>query len=277
MDFNGKLALITGGSSGIGLELARMLGASGANLCLVARDPARLEKARNEILSGVDQPVRVDLLPVDVSREEQTVTALQDYARRAGTPDILVNNAGVSMPGEFIHQTPAVFRQMMDVNFFGAVHVSHAIVPFMVERKSGIIVNVSSIAGFLGTYGYAAYGASKFALRGFSDVLRAELKPLGIQVSVVFPPDTDTPQLAGEMPYKPEITQELSKTASLMSPQNVAKSILKGVQRGDYIITPGFEASLFFWLSGILGRLTYPLMDLIIKDARKKVEKQSRP
>ncbi len=273
MEFNGKLAVITGGSSGIGLALAQALRAAGASVCLVARDAQKLEAARQSLVTQIPGSAAVHTLSADVSQADQIIPALRAFCAEVGAPDILVNNAGISMPGEFAHQPVEVFHQLMEINYYGAVHATHALLPAMQSRGSGYIVNVSSLAGFLGAYGYSAYGASKYALRGFSDVLRAELKPLGIKVSVVFPPDTDTPQLAAEMPHKPAITKELSKSASIMTPQAVAASILKGMRRGEYIITPGFESSFFFWLANFLGRLTYPVMDFIIADARKKAAK----
>jgi 3-dehydrosphinganine reductase len=139
----------------------------------------------------------------------------------------------------------------------------------MIKRGSGHIVNISSIAGFLGVYGYTAYGASKYAVRGFSDVLRAEMKPLGIQVSVVFPPDTDTPQLAYENQFKPPETKELAGNAHAVSPEIVAKAILRGVARRQYVIIPGFEGKLYYWLGGLVGTGLYPIMDLMVAQARR--------
>ena len=97
----------------------------------------------------------------------------------------------------------------MDLNYFGTVNMVKALLPAMLERGSGHIVNISSVAAFLGVFGYSAYGASKYAVRGFSDVLRAEVKPLGVRVSVVFPPDMDTPGLANENKTKPFETHEI--------------------------------------------------------------------
>jgi 3-dehydrosphinganine reductase len=128
------------------------------------------------------------------------------------------------------------------------------------------------MAGYLGVYGYPAYGASKYAVRGFSDALRAELKPKGISVSVVFPPDTDTPQLAYEDQFKPAITRALSSSAKVMSANEVAQITLRQSARKRYIITPGFESALFFTLSNLLGRLIYWVMDLQIAQAMKKTK-----
>jgi 3-dehydrosphinganine reductase len=140
----------------------------------------------------------------------------------------------------------------------------------MIERASGTIVNISSMAGFLGAYGYTAYGASKYAVRGFSDALRAELKPLGITVHIVFPPDTDTPQLVYDNANKSFVTKELSGSAKVMSPDAVANSVINGINRRKYAIKPGFDTSFLYHLSHFLGDFTYPVMDLLISVAMRK-------
>jgi 3-dehydrosphinganine reductase len=145
----------------------------------------------------------------------------------------------------------------------------------MAKRKSGYIVNISSIAGFIGAYGYSAYGASKYAVRGFSDVIRAELKPYGIGVSVVFPPDTDTPQFEFENKHKPEITRIIDGNAGLLSADDVAKEIIQGIEKKKYIIIPGAQGKVLYLLSGIFGRLIYPIMDFIISQARTTLKKKN--
>ena len=214
LSFLKKTALITGGSSGIGLALARQLAASGANICLLARNATRLESARIEV-SGccIHDDQSVDVLQADVCDPDSVIPRIQDYIKACGSPDILINSAGVAHPGEFADLDLDVFRWMMETNYFGTVYATKAVVDAMITRGSGHIVNISSIAGFLGVYGYTAYGASKFAVRGFSDALRAELKPLGIQVSIVFPPDTETPQLRYENQFKPAVTKALAGSA----------------------------------------------------------------
>ena len=112
----------------------------------------------------------------------------------------------------------------MATNYFGTLHVIKAVTPGMIDRGSGHIVNICSLGGFLGVFGYSAYCASKYAVRGLSDVLRAELRPYGIHFSVVYPPDTDTPQLAYENPFKPPETRALGSGKAL-SAAEVARTI----------------------------------------------------
>lgn len=270
--FANKLALITGGSSGIGLALAKALAARGASVFILARRPELLQAASQEILSLCkNQAQQVGIITADVSNREDIEQTLGNFLDRHNAPDYLINSAGVAHPGLFEELDNEIFEWMMRVNYFGTVYVTKAILPAMTQRGSGHIVNISSIAGFLGTFGYTAYGASKFAVRGFSDALRAELKLKGVRVSVVFPPDTKTPQLEYEKYYKPAITAELSASAPPMTPEAVAEAVLRGVARNRSIITPGFESALFFHLNNLLGSLIYPLMDLLVADARRKV------
>jgi 3-dehydrosphinganine reductase len=261
--FRNKIALITGGSSGIGLALARQLAARGSQVWLVARRTEALESARAEIQSV--NGGRCGIIPADVADAEQANAAIQQVTGEAGLPDLVINSAGITHPGYIQEVSLEIFRELMDVNSFGTVHITKAVLPGMLERGSGHIVNISSAAGFLGVFGYSAYGATKFAIRGFSDVLRAEMQPHGIRVSVVFPPDTDTPQLAYEAPLKPPETKALSGNAGLMSADAVAREILRGIQREKYIILPGAETKLLYHLGGLLGNAVYPLMDMMIK------------
>jgi 3-dehydrosphinganine reductase len=269
--FTNKCVLITGGSSGIGLALAKQLSALGAHICILARREGMLQQALVEI-KAVRQNAnqRFDAFSVDVADNALVNQVMRDFISLHGVPDIVVNSAGVVEPGLFQGLTPEAFKWNMDINFFGTVNVIRAVIPEMIKRGSGIIVNVSSMAGFLGTFGYTAYGASKYAVRGFSDALRAEMKPHGIQVHIVFPPDTDTPQLVYDNSNKPFVTKELSGAAKAMSAEAVSASIMKGITRREYIITPGFDASFYYFLSNLLGRLVYPLMDLMIGMAIRK-------
>jgi len=270
MDLDGKLALVTGGSRGIGLAVSKELAAQGASVWIAARDGERLALARQQIEGARRSDEQgVGTLTLDVADAKQVATVVDAFTTDVGAPDLLVNCAGVAHPGRFEELDLKIFRWMMDVNYFGTVHVTKAIVPDMIARGSGHIANISSIAGFLGVYGYSAYGASKFAVAGLSDVLRAEMKPLGIGVSVVFPPDTDTEQLAYEAEFKPVVTKALAGTAKALSPEKVARSIVDGVVRGRYIITPGLEGSLFFRAQNLLGGFVYPLMDLMVSRAWK--------
>jgi len=275
--WHGKVTLVTGGSSGIGLAIARQLAGQGASVWMVARRKELLEAALKEIEAarqdqGDSRPgiPRGGIFPADISHADQAAAAVEYVSSQAGVPDLLVNSAGITHPGYVQDLSLEIFRAMMDVNYFGTVYMIKAALPGMIQRGSGHIINISSMAGFLGAFGYSAYGASKFAVRGFSDVLRSELKPLGIGVSLVFPPDTDTAQLAYEAPFKPPETKALAGNAKVMSPEAVARITLQQASRRRYIILPGPDARLIYWLNSHLGNLAYPVLDWMIARARKK-------
>jgi 3-dehydrosphinganine reductase len=237
----------------------------------VARRKELLEAALKEVEAArLTTAQRCGIFPADVSQADQAAAAVEYVSSQAGIPDLLVNSAGITHPGYVQDLSLEIFRSMMDVNYFGTVYVIKAALPAMIQRGSGHIINISSMAGFLGAFGYSAYGASKFAVRGFSDVLRSEMKPLGIRVSIVFPPDTDTAQLAYEAPFKPPETKALSGNAKVMSPEAVARITLQQAARGRYIILPGSDTQLFYWLNSHLGNLAYPVLDWMIARARKK-------
>lgn len=272
MDFyRSKLALITGGSSGIGLALAKQIILQGGSVVILARRVDLLSSAMEELSRMKCQPdQQVYSIQADVTQKVELEKSLLDFVQAHGLPDLIFNSAGVAHPGKFEDLNDDIFHWMMDVNYFGTVNVLKILIPLMQQRKSGVLVNFSSIAGFIGVYGYTAYGASKFAVSGFSDALRSELKPDGIQVSIVFPPDTDTPQLTYESQFKPAVTKEIAGSARLMSAEAVAKETLKAVARTQYIILPGSEGKMMYFLHHFIGRLLYPVMDLMVASALKK-------
>lgn len=275
MDFyRNKLALVTGGSSGIGLALASQILLNGGHVAILARRADLLASAAEELgKAKLHHDQKIITLQADVTNKDEVEKVLTNFISTNGLPDMVFNSAGVAHPGRFEDLGDDIFHWMMDVNYFGTVNVLKILVPLMQQRKSGVIVNISSIAGFIGVYGYTAYGASKYAVSGFSDALRSELKPDGIQVSIVFPPDTDTPQLAYESEFKPAVTKEIAGSAKLMDPNFVAVETLKAVARKQYIVLPGGEGKMMYFLHHFVGRLLYPIMDIMVNSALKKSKK----
>ena len=265
--FAGKLALVTGGSSGIGLSLARLLAAEGAQVWILARRPAQLQAALSRIASVNGN--RPGMLAADVTQVDQVMAAAQRLKQEAGVPDLLINAAGASHPGYLQETTLETYHEMMDLNYYGTVHTVQAFLQDMLKRGSGHIVNFSSIAGFMAPFGYAAYVPSKYAVRGYSDSLRLELKPLGIRVSVVFPPDTDTVGRDNENKTKPYETLEAFSN-KVVPADEVAKGVLRGIQRKQYVIAPGFEARLEYRLMFLAGDGIYPVFDMLLARARSK-------
>lgn len=271
-NLDGKLVFVTGGSSGIGLALAKQFALRGADIWIAARHIDLLDQARLEIEPHRKNPGQnIGVVQLDVTDRQQIAEVAKDFVAKNGAPDFLVNSAGVVHPGEFLRIDPDRFEWMMNINYFGTVFTTRAFLPAMIARGSGHITNISSGAGYLGVYGYTAYCGSKFAVRGFSDALRSEIKNCGIGVTIVFPPDTNTAQLAYEEPFKPAITRELTQTSGLMQPDQLAKIVLSGIERGKYVITPGFMNALYYFAVNLAGNGVYPIMDWMVRDARKKV------
>lgn len=269
-----KSVLITGGSSGIGLALANRLMELGANVYLLARrQDALLEAEAGLQIHRQNADQKTGILQADVADYQAITAGLQNFIDENGCPDILINSAGITHPAEFQDTSIDIYRSLMEVNYFGTVHTTQAVLPWMVERRSGHIINLCSSAGFVGVYGYSAYSGSKFAVRGYTDTIRAEVKPRGIRMSIVFPADVDTPQLAYETPIKPAVTREISRSARVMQPEAVAEYILRKAARGAYIIVPGFDNRMLYHLNNFLGPLAYPVMDSMVADAIRKTKK----
>ena len=263
-------ALITGGSSGIGFALAKQLVAEGTDVCLVARDMEKLERSKqalSEITIREDQ--QVSIISADVSNYKDITEALRDWTDEFGIPDLVINSAGYVYPGYFQDLDIDTFAMQMDINYFGTLNVLKCLIPHMIQRGSGTVVNISSQAGFIGVFGYTGYGASKYAVRGLSDSLRSEMKPHRIQVSIVFPPDTQTPQLEFEKNLKPSETKALAGNIKPLTADQVANEIMRGIRKGRYVIIPGFDGKILYRLSLLLGNLVYPIMDLVIRKAQK--------
>jgi 3-dehydrosphinganine reductase len=277
--YKGKLVLITGGSSGIGLALAKQLAVLEASVWILARHQDQLEIALKEIESKRKNPdQKFGWIKADVSNEAEVNAELARFISSEGVPDVLINSAGVTRPGLFNELDTEIFRWCMDINYFGSLYTLKKIVPGMVARHSGQIINISSAAGYRGVYGYTAYCGSKFAIFGLTDTLRQELKEFGIRVSVVLPPDTNTPQLAGEEPYKPRLTKALTEdNGGIAQPEDVARDIINAAEKGKFIIITNFQTRLLYNLINVLTvfNLFNPFMDSLIESARKKVQKQS--
>jgi NAD(P)-dependent dehydrogenase (short-subunit alcohol dehydrogenase family) len=182
--FAGRTVIVTGGSRGLGLVMARQLAAEGANLVLLARDSEELARAEAEL---VLKDVRVLALPCDVSERGQVEQAVQQAVGEFGGIDVLINNAGIIQVGPLEHMEVADFEEAMAVHFFGPLYLTLAVLPLMRAAGGGRIVNISSIGGKIAAPHLVPYSASKFALVGLSDGLRAELRAENILVTTVCP------------------------------------------------------------------------------------------
>ena len=241
----GRHALITGGSRGIGLALARRLVMCGAGVTLVARDAAQLARAAAQLEREV-AGARVRCLSLDVADAARVERELP--RELAEQPiDYLFNNAGISRPGYFWEIPADVFERVGAVNYAGAVAVTRAALPALLRSSDAYIVNVGSLSSVVGTLGHSAYCGSKFALYGFSEVLRAELRARGVRVSIALPPEVETQMLDEELRYLPPGAKRLQQSAGLLSADRVAREILHGMSRGRFEIVPGALARASVW------------------------------
>jgi len=268
-DYSAKTAYITGGSSGIGLAIARELISRGATVVLIARNRERLESAREELQSRMSKDQRsVHLVPVDVSKMDLVRDVLSKTAETYGAPDILVNSAGIAYSNHFEKIPYEKFMDIININLIGTWNTIAVLESYM-RKKGGAIVNISSIPGFLGIFGSTAYSASKFGVIGLSEALRAELKRYGISVSVVCPPDTDTPQLAEENITKPYETKVLSGKAKPMSAEAVAKACIRGMEKAKFMIIPGSSGKIIYLEKRFFPSMVNWRIDNIIQRAQR--------
>ena len=240
LKLQGSHCLVTGGSQGIGLEMARDLLQKGAKVTIAARGKGKMDEALAELAA----PDRCASVRMDVSDYASVAKAVAEAEAKFGPVDCAVCCAGKAYPATLEDQTPKECDFMARVNFLGPVHTAKAVLPGMKERRRGRILLVSSMAGQVGIYGFSVYSGSKFALAGFAQGLQMEVKPYNIRVGVAYPPDTDTPGWHEENEKKPSITKEVSGAASLVSAETVAHGMSVGLERGTFCITIGLEGFL---------------------------------
>jgi 3-oxoacyl-[acyl-carrier protein] reductase len=180
----GKNALITGAGKGIGKALALALAAEGVNLALIARTEKDLQSVAQEVKQS---GVRVEFAVADVADRQNVEQAVEKLVKALGPVDILINNAGIGQFGKFMELSPEQWEQIVKVNLFGPYYVTRAVLPSMLERQTGDIVNVSSTAGQKGSPLTSAYSASKFGLIGMSESLMQEVRKSNVRVFTLTP------------------------------------------------------------------------------------------
>jgi short-subunit dehydrogenase len=231
----GKNVIITGASRGLGKAIAEIFAENGHNLYLTSLHEARLYSAMEEMLNKY--PVTIKAKPYDLSKKEQ-VLAFGEWCLKNCFPDILVNNAG-SFTGANVHdEKEGALEEMIETNLYSAYHLTRVIVRAMIEKKTGHIFNMSSIAGLKAYPGGGSYSISKFALHGFSINLREELKPFNIKVTTVFPGAAYTDSWAASGIDKKRFmeSEDIAKmiyAASQLSAQACVEEIILRPQLGD--------------------------------------------
>ena len=265
IDFRDKSVLITGGSRGLGLLVARELGAQGARLTLAARDQAELERARDDLAArGIDSQI----VACDVGVRDQASRLVDDVVAGVGRIDVLINNAGIIQVGPIDHMTPGDFEEAMRVHFWGPLHTVLAAVPAMRSHGGGRIVNVSSIGGKIGVPHLAPYCASKFALTGLSDAVRGELAKDRIYVTTVIPGlmRTGSPFNAWfKGRHRDEFTWfTISDSMPVASIDGVraARQLIEACRHGDAELVIGWPAKLSVIANAVMPEVVATMMRL---------------
>jgi len=249
MNLARKTVVITGASSGIGRTTALEMARRGANVVLAARRMERLEEVAAECRA----------LGVTAMAVATDVTKAEDCRRLievAGQVDVLVNNAGFALFASIAEADVDGLRDMMDTNYFGTVHCTQAVLPQMLARREGTIVNVASIAGLMGYARMGGYCATKFALIGFSEALRDEVIGSGVKVALVCPGTTDTEFFVkaekGKMPGA-------SRLMLAVPPERVARAVCNAAEDGRYRRILPLLATIFIRMKEVFPRFAHAL------------------
>lgn len=256
-----KVVLITGGTSGIGLALAQAFGREGAKVVITGRKADKLEEARQALAR---QGYEILALQANAALEEDNERMVAETLRHFGRLDVLICNAGISMRALFEDLQLEVFRQVMDINFYGTVYAVKYALPHLLQNK-GAIIGISSINGRRGTPARTAYTASKYAQEGFFESLRTEVMNRGVQVLVVCPGFTTSnirnAALTADGTPQGKSPREETK---MMSAEEVAEATLKAFKKGkrDLVLTTEGKLAVFLnkWIPGVMDKLVYNKM-----------------
>ncbi|MEC4725072.1 SDR family NAD(P)-dependent oxidoreductase [Shewanella sp. D64] len=258
--------VITGGSSGIGLDIARAYTKEGANIILLARNQIRLDNAVSECRALVNTDRQKILsFSVDVTDHILLANTIEEIRSQIGAADILIISAGIVASKRFIEQSDEDFDAIMQTNVIGARAVARAFLPNMIERKTGQICFIGSLGGMISTYGYSAYSASKFAIIGMAGCMRQELAEYKVGVSVVCPPEVNTPMTSKESKHILPQTRFIKDVGGTLQPHTVTKATLKGIANNRFIIVPGVMAKLSYWQARVFPRTFAAFIQLLIR------------
>jgi short-subunit dehydrogenase len=246
--------LITGASGGIGRALAEQLLASEARVLLMARRGPVLEEWR---AAHQDTANKIEIFAGDVTRAEDRSAMLRLAEDRWGGLDVLVNNAGLGSLGRFAESDPAILRRVFEVNFFAAVELTRAALPLLSAGKTPLIVNIGSILGHRATPQNSEYCASKFALRGWSESVRPELRRTGIDLLLVSPGTTESDF------YANTLSEQKSPPWHNPPPvpaREVARQIVRAMERGSGEVIPSWRGKGLVWANRLVPSIVERIM-----------------
>lgn len=258
-------AIITGGSSGIGLAIAKSLSSRGASVSLIARNPDRLAAAREAVMAAGGGRAAVQTFSADVRDPDSLRQVIASAVDGYGAPDWGISSAGIVIPGTFVRQSLRDHEDQWRTNYLGSLQFAHFVLPYLEKSARPRLVLISSGAAFAGLYGYSSYGPTKFAVRGLAESLRVELRARNVSVTVAFPGDTDTPQLHAERKLRPEVTRKLASGGGVMSPDEVARGIIAAAERGDFQVTFGWQLRMLARTHSLIAPLLRGYQDWLVK------------
>ncbi len=270
----GKIAMIPGGSKGIGKATAKIFVQLGGSACIIARDPKALEDAAREIKKNKRTETQfIETISCDTTDMNKLRPLIEEFIQKRGTPDYLINCVGYAYPQYIQKLTLEDFQKNMNVNYYGQLIPILIVLPHMMEANSGHIACISSAMGYLSFMGYSTYSPSKFALVGLMETLRNELKPYGINCSLLYPVDTQTPGFDKENESKPPECALMSEVGKLMTPDEVAEFFVKNLLKNKFYILPG-KAKFGWRMMRLFPKIVHWTFDGDYKKALKKLGKK---
>ena len=264
-----RTVFISGSSSGIGRDMARRLAAEGASIALFNRSAA--EDVLAELRAAAKSPgQRFACYPSDVSQAEAIKAAVAQAAQELGAPDLAIHSAGVLHNGPLVETPAADFERVIDINLKGSRHFAAAVLPHLAARSH--LVFIASLAGLTGSFGYTAYCASKFGVRGLAEALRYELKPRGVDVSLCCPGEILTPMVAEEKRDQHPVSAALKAFAGSARLADAVPVLLSGIARRRFEIVDGPRPALTAFLSRHAPRLSRRIGDRIAARALRAAQ-----
>ncbi len=241
--FKGKFAIIPGGSKGMGKATAKLFVQLGGSVCIIARGMDALNETQDEFLKLKSEESQfIEIISCDTTNMDKLKPLMTEIINKHKIPDYLFNFVGYAYAQYIEKLTLEDFKRNMDVNYYGQLVPTLIVLPYFLENKQGYITFTSSIMGFMAIMGYTTYCPTKYALFGLAEILRHELLPYNIKVSVLFPVDTDTPGFAEENKLKPEECKIISESGTVMAAEEVAEIFIDGIQNEMFEILPGEAA-----------------------------------
>ncbi len=271
MRFESKTVIVTGGGSGIGLEVAKRFVNEGANVVINGRDAAKLSAAADVIdATGT----HVATVAADIAKPATAVKIVEAATERFGGVDILINNAGICLIPQTFEETPDdQFQKVIDVNMWGPFYGIRAFLPQLKTRPEANIVNISSLAGIVGMYGHSAYSMSKAALRGLSQALQSELSGSQVHLTVVHPGGVKT-NLIKNAPNLDESLQEKAHRnfteMSFQTAEKTVRKIIKAVQKNRPQVIIGLDAGLILMIKGLFPKAHPNIIRVLFSQANFK-------